>query len=68
MLVMIKGVFGNSRKGAQSALEMTLVLGSTSVALVRSLTLVAWGQDSTFPALLISKTSLQPCNTLLMSK
>ena len=47
MLVMIKGVFGNSHKGAQSALEMTLVLGSASVALVQSLTPVALEQDST---------------------
>ena len=44
---MIKRVFGNSHKGAQSASETTLVLGSASVALVQGLTPVALGQDST---------------------
>ena len=39
--------FGNGYRGAQSALEVTLVLGSTSVALVRGLASVALGQDST---------------------
>ena len=45
--MMIKRVFGNSHKGAQSASEMTLVLGSASVALVQGLTPMALGQDST---------------------
>lgn len=35
---MIRGAFGNGYKGAQSASEVTFVLGSASVA---------WGQDST---------------------
>ena len=39
--------FGNGYKGAQSASEMTLVLGSTSIVLVQGLAPVAWGQDVT---------------------
>ena len=33
LLVMIRGAFGNGYRGAQSASEVTLVLGSASVAL-----------------------------------
>ena len=44
-MVMIRVGLWQCYKGAQSALDMTLVLGSTSVALVHSLTPVAWGQD-----------------------
>ena len=44
LLVMIRGAFGI---GAQLVLEVTLVLGSTSVALVQCLTPEAWEQDST---------------------
>ena len=47
LLLMISGAFGNSYKGAQSASDVTLVLASVSVALVRGLTAVALGQDST---------------------
>ena len=39
--------FGNGYKGAPSAAEVTLVLGSKSVALVQGLPSVALGQDST---------------------
>ena len=53
LLVMIRG-FGNGYKGAQLALEMTLVVGSTSVSLVQGLTPVAWGRTQQF--LLIPKT------------
>ena len=45
--MMIMGDFGNGYKGAQSDLEVTFVLGSTSVALVQGLTPVALGRDST---------------------
>ena len=34
---MIRGALGNDYKGAQSALEVTFVLGSTSVALLQGL-------------------------------
>ena len=41
---MIRGAFGNGYKGAQSVSEITLVLGSASVALVQLLAPVAWGR------------------------
>ena len=44
--VMIRGPFGNGYKGAQSASEVMLVLGSVSVALVQVLTPVTLGGDS----------------------
>ena len=44
---MIMGPCGNGYKGAQSDLEVTLVLGSTSVALVQGLAPVALGRGST---------------------
>ena len=47
LLVMIRGAFGNGYKGAQLTSQVTLVLGSTSVALVQCLTPEAWEQDST---------------------
>ena len=47
LLVLIRGAFGNGYKGAQLALEVSLVLGSASVALVHGLARVALGQDST---------------------
>ena len=40
----IRGPFGNSYKGAQSASEVMLVLGSVSVALVKGLAPVALAQ------------------------
>ena len=46
-LVMIRGAFGSSYKGAQSVLEVTLVLGSVSVALVQGLAPVTLDWDST---------------------
>ena len=45
--MMIRGAFGNGYKGAQLTSQVTLVLGSTSVALVQCLTPEAWEQDST---------------------
>ena len=39
---MIRGAFGNHYKGAQSAWEVSLVLGFDSVALVQGLAPVAW--------------------------
>ena len=45
-LVMIRGAFGSSYKGAQSVLEVTLVLGSVSMALVQGLTPVTLDWDS----------------------
>ena len=53
--MMIKGVFGNSHKGAQSASEMTLVLGSASVALVQDLTPVPRGRIQCSPLLLMGQ-------------
>ena len=47
LLVMIRGAFGHGYKGAQLTSQVTLVLGSTSVALVQCLTPVAWEQDLT---------------------
>ena len=44
---MVTGACSNSYKGAQSASEVSLVLGSASVALVHGLARVALGQDST---------------------
>ena len=44
LLVIIMGAFGNSYKGAPSASEVTLVLGSTSMALVQGLAPVASGR------------------------
>ena len=44
---MIGVAFGNGYKGAQSASEVTLALGSASVALGQGLEPVALGQDST---------------------
>ena len=41
-----QGAFGNGYKRTQSASEMSLILGSSSVALVQSLAPVALGQDS----------------------
>ena len=41
---MIRGPFGNGYKGAQSASEVMLVLGSVSVALVKGLAPVALAQ------------------------
>ena len=41
--MMIRGAFGNGYKGAQLASKVTLLLGSTSVTLVRGLTPVALG-------------------------
>ena len=46
-LVMIRGAFGSSYKGAQSVIEVTLVLGSVSVALVQGLAPVTLDWDST---------------------
>lgn len=46
-LSVVTGAFSNSYRGARSASEVSLVLGSASVALVQSLAPVAWGQDST---------------------
>ena len=43
--MMIRVAFANSQQGAQSALGLTSVLGS-SVALIQVLTPVALGQDS----------------------
>ena len=43
--MMIRGAFGNGYNVPQSASEVTLVLGSTSVAFVLDLTFVALGQD-----------------------
>ena len=48
LLVMIRGLLATVTKVAPSALELTLILGSTSVALLQSLAPVALGQDSTF--------------------
>ena len=45
--MMIREAFDNGCKGAQSASEVNLVLGSTSVALVQGLVPVALGQDLT---------------------
>ena len=45
--VRISGAFGNSYDGAWSVLEMTLVLGSASVALVQGLAPVTLVLDST---------------------
>ena len=42
-LSVISGALDNSYRGAQSALEVTWVLGSTSEALVRGLAPVALG-------------------------
>ena len=42
-----QGNFWQGYKGAQSASEVTFVLGSTSVALRQGLAPVALGQDST---------------------
>lgn len=41
LLVVIRGFFGNSYKGAQLALEVSLVLGIAAVALVQGLAPVA---------------------------
>ena len=41
LLVVIRGLFGNSYKGAQLALEVSLVLGTAAVALVQGLAPVA---------------------------
>ena len=41
--MMIRGAFGSGYEGAKSALEVTSLLGSTSVALVQGLTPVALG-------------------------
>ena len=38
------GAFGNGYKGAQLALEVSLILGSASMALVQGLTPVTWGR------------------------
>ena len=46
-LSVVTGACSNSYKGAQSASEVSLVLGSASVALVHGLARVALGQDST---------------------
>lgn len=40
--MMIRGAFSNHYKGAQSAWEVSLVLGFDSVALVQGLAPVAW--------------------------
>ena len=45
--MMITGAFGNSYRGPQSALELTLVLDSASMTLVSKASPVALGQDST---------------------
>ena len=42
-----QGAFGSGYKGAQLASEVTLVLGSTSVASQQGPAPVAWGQDMT---------------------
>ena len=39
--MVIRGLFGNSYKGAQLALEVSLVLGTAAVALVQGLAPVA---------------------------
>lgn len=44
LLAMIRGAFGNGYKGAQSTLQVILVLGSASVAMVQGLAPVAWGR------------------------
>ena len=44
--MVIRGLFGNSYKGAQLALEVSLVLGTAAVALVQGLAPVALEQDS----------------------
>ena len=46
---MIMGAFGNVCKGVKSTSQVTLVLGSTSVALVQDLAPVALKQDSASP-------------------
>ena len=63
----ITGAFGNGYKGAQSALKVTFVLGSASMALVQGLTYVVLGQDSTFTPLFMYRPNLWPLNTLLKS-
>ena len=56
------GAFFSGYKEAQSASEVTLVLGSASVALVQGLTVVALGQNSTTPhPFLISKKPFCSC-------
>ena len=47
--MMIRVVFGNSYKWAQSASGVILVLGSASMTLVQGLTPVALEQDSASP-------------------
>lgn len=42
--MIIMGAFGNGYKEAQSVLEVNLVLGSMSVALMQGLTLWPWGR------------------------
>ena len=44
LLMIIMGAFGNGYKEAQSVSEVTLVLGSMSVALMQGLTLWLWGR------------------------
>ena len=54
--------FFSGYKEAQSASEVTLVLGSASVALVQGLTVVALGQNSKTPhPFLISKKPFCSC-------
>ena len=63
------GIRGHSYKGAQSASEVPLALGSTSAALVQSLTCVAWDRT---PQILYSNLkhidSVQLLANLLMSE
>ena len=44
LLAMIRGAFGNGYKGAQSALQVILVLGSASVAVAQGFSPMAWGR------------------------
>ena len=56
------GAFVSGYKEAQSASDVTWVLGSASVALVQGLTVVALGQNSTTPhPFLISKEPFCSC-------
>ena len=59
LLVMIREAFGNSYNGAQSASEVTFVLGSASVALVQGLTPAALERTQHYPFLLHPKLRLQ---------
>ena len=59
LLVMIREAFGNSYNGAQSASEVTFVLGSASVALVQGLTPAALERTQHYAFLLHPKLRLQ---------